>query len=272
MGSLVGVLVLVSTGLLVVLLDPAGATGGRAPTGAAAGGAADEDGPRPAAVQAAADADPDSVAAGREHYLTACVNCHGVDGVGTPGYPALIGVGAASADFYLRTGRMPLTAPVDQPPEKPVAYDDEQIRQLVAYVASLGDGPPVPDVDTARGDLPEGAQLFLANCAPCHNSAGAGGALSYGRHAPDLLSVRPTQIGEAVRIGPGDMPVFGPDTLTDAQVDSIARYVEYLQAPESPGGLRIGGLGPVPEGFVAWLVGLGALALVARWITRERHV
>jgi ubiquinol-cytochrome c reductase cytochrome c subunit len=167
---------------------------------------------------------------------------------------------------------MPLAFPSAQTPEKPPVYDDEQIRQLVAYVASLGDGPPVPDVDTSRGDLVEGGQLFLANCAPCHNSAGAGGALSNGRHAPDLMSVHPTQVGEAVRVGPGDMPVFGTDTFTDEQIDSIARYIDYLQAPEHPGGLRIGGIGPVPEGFVAWLVGLGALLLVARWITRERHV
>ncbi len=228
-------------------------------------------GPEAARRQRAANRDPAQVRAGEELFLTSCVNCHGVGGVGTPGYPSLVGVGAASADFYLRTGRMPLAFPGVQPPEKPQAFTDDQIVQLVAYVASLGDGPQVPDVDASRGDLSEGASLFLANCAACHNAAAAGGALSYGRHAPDLQSVHPTQIGEAVRVGPGDMPVFGPRTLSDDQIDSIARYVEYLHAPENPGGLRIGSLGPVPEGFVAWLVGLSALVLIARWITRERN-
>lgn len=222
-----------------------------------------------AEAQLQANADPAMVAAGEQLYLTACVNCHGVGGVGTPGYPSLVGVGAASADFYLRTGRMPLSFPVPQPPVKPPAYDDTEIRQLVAYVASLGDGPPVPDVDPARGSQPEGGELFLANCAPCHQSAGNGGALSYGNHAPSLLSVKPTQVGEAVRIGPGQMPVFGPDTLTDAQVDSIANYILYLQDPDDAGGLEIGATGPVPEGLVAWLVGLGLLLLVIRWITKE---
>jgi ubiquinol-cytochrome c reductase cytochrome c subunit len=66
------------------------------------------------------------------------------------------------------------------------------------------------------------------------------------------------------------MPVFGPDTLSDHDVDSIVRYVVYLQDPEHPGGLMIGRVGPVPEGFVAWLVGLGVLIFVIRWITRER--
>jgi ubiquinol-cytochrome c reductase cytochrome c subunit len=227
-------------------------------------------GPSAAEAQAAANADPAMVRAGEQLYLTACVSCHGVDGKGTPGYPELTGVGAASADFCLRTGRMPLACPTPQPPQKAPAFDNEQILQLVAYVASLGDGPPVPDVDPDRGDLSLGAELFLANCAACHNSAAVGGALSHGAHAPPLLDVDPTQIGEAIRIGPGQMPVFGPDTLDDHEVDSIVRYVRYLQEPEHPGGLMIGRVGPVPEGFVAGLVGLGVLVLVIRWITKER--
>ncbi len=43
-----------------------------------------------------------------------------------------------------------------------------------------GDGPPIPDVDPDAGTSAR-AELFSANCAPCHNAAGAGGALSYGR-------------------------------------------------------------------------------------------
>jgi ubiquinol-cytochrome c reductase cytochrome c subunit len=231
-----------------------------------------EEGLGPAEAQARANRDPEMVAAGERLYLVACVSCHGVDGVGTEDYPPLTGVGAASADFYLRTGRMPLAYPVPQPPQKPPAFDETQIRQLVAYVHSLGGGPEVPDVDPDRGDRPEGAQLFLANCAPCHQSAAIGGALSQGRHAPSLLDIDPTQIGEAVRVGPGQMPVFGPETLTDRQLDSIVDYIVYLQDPEAPGGLRIGSVGPVSEGLIAWLVGLGLLVLVIRWITREAHV
>ena len=227
-------------------------------------------GPGAAETQAAANADPAMVKAGEQLYLTACVSCHGVGGEGTPGYPKLVGVGAAAADFYLRTGRMPLAYPSPQSPQKAPAFDDEQIRQLVAYVASLGDGPPVPDVDPDRGDLALGSDLFLANCAACHNSAAVGGALSHGAHAPPLLEVDPTQIGEAMHVGPGQMPVFGPDTFSQHEVDSIVRYVLYLQDPEHPGGLMIGRVGPVPEGFVAWLVGLGALILAIRWITKER--
>lgn len=225
----------------------------------------------PAEAQEAANADPAMVAAGEQLYLTGCVSCHAVGGKGTDQYPSLIGVGAASADFYLRTGRMPLAFPVPQPPEKPEAYSDEEILQLVAYVASLGPGPPIPDVDPATASLQNGGSLYLANCAACHNSQGIGGALSYGRHAPSLLAVKPTQIGEAMRTGPGQMPVFGPDTISDSDLDDIVRYVQYLQEPDAAGGLKIGSTGPVTEGFVAWLVGLGVLILVIRWITKERR-
>ena len=35
---------------------------------------------------------------------------------------------------------------------------------------------------------------------------------------------------------------------------------------EDPGGQRIGHLGPIPEGLVAWLVGIGGLIGVTLWI------
>jgi ubiquinol-cytochrome c reductase cytochrome c subunit len=211
----------------------------------------------------------DLVEAGRQLYLTSCVSCHGVDGIGTATGPSLRTAGEAAADFMLRTGRMPMAAPAPQPPSKPVVYTDNEIRQLVAYVGSLGDGPAIPRVDVSRGRLQEGSQLFLANCAPCHNSASIGGALSFGRHAPSLQQTPALQVAEAIRIGPGQMPRFGPDVLDDQQVDDIVRYVEYLHDPADPGGLNLGYTGPVAEGFVALLVGLSALILITRWITRD---
>ncbi len=169
----------------------------------------------------------------------------------------------------LRTGRMPLANPTGQAPIKPVAYTDDEIEALVAYVGGLGDGPPIPDVDPARGDQALGGELFRANCAACHNSAGTGGVLSNGDYAPSLLEVAPTQVAEAMRIGPGQMPVFDEDTFDQEDLDAIVAYVEYLQHPDSPGGLRIGGVGPVAEGFVAVLFGLGLLALLCVWVTRS---
>lgn len=213
---------------------------------------------------------PADVAAGRQLFLVACTTCHGTDGAGTDRGPTLVGVGAASPDFYLSTGRMPLDRPRTQADRNRVAYPPAQIRQLVAYVASLGPGTPIPAVDAAAGDVVEGNRLYANNCAPCHSSAGAGGALGHAAYAPALNRATPTQIAEAIRIGPGSMPVFGPETLDDRQVLSIVRYVTYLHHPDDRGGLGLGHLGPIPEGFIAWVVGLGALLVAVRWIgTRD---
>ena len=210
---------------------------------------------------------PADVAAGGQLYAVACTTCHGPGGEGVDGRgPSLIGVGAASADFYLSTGRMPLDRPLGQAERKRVAYPPLQIRQLVAFVASLGAGPAIPRVDPVRGDLAEGNRLYANNCAPCHSSAGAGGALGHAVYAPPLHRATPVQVAEAIRIGPGAMPVFGHETLDDEQVASVVRYVRYLRHPEDRGGLGLGHLGPIPEGFVAWVVGLGAMLVAVRWI------
>lgn len=216
--------------------------------------------------------DPKLIAAGKQLYLTSCVSCHGVDGIGGPNGPNIQNSGEAGADFMLRTGRMPLAASTVQPPDKPPAYNDAQIRSLVAYIGSLGNGPRIPPIDTSKGNLQHGATLFLSNCAACHNSSAIGGAISDGRYAPSLQETPAQQVGEAPRVGPGEMPRFGPDVLSDTQLNDIATYVEYLRKPEDPGGLNLGYTGPVAEGFVALIFGLGGLILVIRWITRESGV
>jgi ubiquinol-cytochrome c reductase cytochrome c subunit len=210
---------------------------------------------------------PAEIDAGGQLFAVACTTCHGTGGEGVEDRgPSLLGVGAASADFYLSTGRMPLDRPRTQAERKRVAYSTVQIRQLVAFVASLGLGPAVPRINAAAGDLAEGNRLYANNCAPCHSSAAAGGALGHAVYAPPLNRATSVQVAEAVRIGPGAMPVFGPDTLDDEQVASVVRYVSYLRKPDDRGGFGLGHLGPIPEGFVAWVVGLGAMLMAVRWI------
>jgi ubiquinol-cytochrome c reductase cytochrome c subunit len=204
------------------------------------------------------------VAQGRQLYLVGCSSCHGLEPTGTINGPSLIDAGAASANFYLRTGRMPLSNPRQQPVRHRPAYSDLQIRQLVAYVASLDHGPPIPTV--LPGDLSRGNQLFSLNCAQCHNDVGAGGALGYGDIVPPLKRATPLEVIEAMRVGPRPMPVFGPETLSDQQASDIAAYVQYLRNPSNRGGLPLGHIGPIAEGFVGWVVGMGLLLLVARLI------
>ena len=208
-----------------------------------------------------------STAAGRALYEVSCATCHGPEGGGTSNGPTLIGVGAAAADFQLSTGRMPYAgARGAQAQRKPPAFDQEQIDALVAYVASLGSGPPIPQVNTSDGLIPRGQQVFIDNCAPCHGATANGGAVGGGALAPPLDQATPRQIGEALASGPGQMPVFH---LPEQDVNAVASYVQYLQTAPQPGGLSIGGIGPVPEGFVAWVLGLGLLIVVIYLIGRE---
>lgn len=214
---------------------------------------------------------PDVPNPGQYLYIQGCSTCHGVNGEGTEDGPTLIGVGAAAADFYLRTGRMPLNQPLVQAPRKKPLYTDAQRAEIVKYVASLhdpseGPGPEIPHINTESGDLVEGMELYANNCAACHNSAGSGGALGRNYYAPRLDVTTPIEVAEAIRVGPGAMPVFGADTFTDHQVDSIVKYVSELKGQHGPGGLTLGRLGPFSEGFFAWVVGLGVLLALTRWI------
>lgn len=205
------------------------------------------------------------VEAGRGLYTANCAACHGPAGAGGPSGPSLVGVGAAAADFYLRTGRMPLSAPGQAAVRQPPRFDDPEIQALVAYVASLGPGPAIPQVQ-GGGDVHRGWELFQANCAACHNATGAGNAIGGGFVAVDLSRASTTTVAEATIIGPGAMPVFdfSPQELSD-----LTTYVAWLQDAPTPGGAAIGETGPVAEGFVAVAVGLPLLLLVALFVARN---
>ena len=207
---------------------------------------------------------PSQVTAGRQLFEVHCSSCHGFNAAGTGSGPSLIDAGAAAADFYLRTGRMPLNDPTEQPTRHHPDFSPAEISDLDGYIASLDHGTPIPTV--LPGNLPDGFQQYSENCAQCHSAAGAGGALGYGDIVPSLHRASALDVVEAARVGPAPMPVFGAGTLTNQQISDVAAYVEYLHDPNDPGGLGLGHLGPIPEGFVGWVVGMGALLLVARLI------
>ncbi|MBW3602251.1 MAG: c-type cytochrome [Actinobacteria bacterium] len=205
-------------------------------------------------------------------YQQYCASCHGNEGQGLYRGPSLVDVGAASADFYLRTGRMPLQEP-DQQARRGVSevnFTDAQVELLVDYVGSLGEGPEVPDVDLAGTSLARGGELFRLNCAPCHNWDGKGGAMVNLENAPQLHDATPIQVAESIRIGPGAMPSFTHEALSEDEVEDIARYVAYLNRPEDRGGYGLAHWGPATE-MLAGLLGLAALLLVTGWLgERER--
>jgi ubiquinol-cytochrome c reductase cytochrome c subunit len=210
-----------------------------------------------------------AVKQGRALFLQGCSSCHGLNAQGGNQAPSLIGVGSAAVDFQVGTGRMPLGQPGAQAERKPPVYNQTQIDQLAAYIASLAPGPDTPKItqeDLDQASLSEGGDLFRANCASCHQAIGQGGALTNGKHAPNLEKATPKQIVEAMRTGPESMPVFGNGTFSDEQAIAIAKYVKFVTDPKDPGGNAIGHFGPIPEGLVAWVVGIGGLVAVILWI------
>jgi ubiquinol-cytochrome c reductase cytochrome c subunit len=204
-----------------------------------------------------------------------CAGCHGPDGAGRlplpsgtgpardqvvqhGSGPSLLGVGALAADFYLRTGYMPLSRNGLQPRRSHLILGPAEIDALIAYVASLGQGPAVPTPHPERGDLSQGQQLFAERCSGCHQIDGAGGYVT-GAVPPSLHDATDTQIAEAVRIGPYVMPSFSQKAISDAQLDSLIRYVDYTKHLDDRGGWSLDHVGPIPEGLVTWFFGMTVL-------------
>lgn len=211
--------------------------------------------------------EPQLIAAGRDLYLAGCATCHGAEGEGVDPWPSITEAGAASADFQLRTGRMPFAGEFgEQALRKPPAYGEEEIDALTAYVASISTGPDIPEVTLDDDLLGEGWELFVSNCAPCHGATANGGAVGAGAIAWSLHDSDPLTVAEAMVVGPGQMPAF---PFPEEELNAVVTYVTYLRTAENPGGLAIGGIGPVPEGLVAWLVGMTLLVLVVYLVGRE---
>ena len=219
------------------------------------------------------EASQQAIDEGEKLFAANCASCHGMNAQGSDVAPSLIGVGAASVDFQVGTGRMPMAAQGPQAEEKPVQFNQEQIDQMAAWVASLAPGPAVPDEDLlqADGDATNGAELFRINCAMCHNVAGAGGALTEGKWAPSVQDVSGKHIYEAMVTGPSNMPVFNDLNLTPEDKRDIITYLVNYASATSPGGIDLGDLGPVAEGLFLWIFGLGAIVGITIWLTAKSN-
>jgi len=227
--------------------------------------------PKPDTARAA---DPAIVREGQQLYDNSCITCHGTNLQGVQGRgPSLIGVGEASVYYQVSTGRMPLAAQGAAAERKPPRFDEAQIDALGAFVQENGGGPVTPVVangEELRGqDVGRGGELFRLNCAQCHNFTGRGGALSSGKFAPVLDPASETQIYAAMLSGPANMPTFADSQLSPEEKRDIIGYIKSVSSNNTgvnPGGNGLGGFGPVPEGIVAFFVGLAALIGISLWI------
>jgi ubiquinol-cytochrome c reductase cytochrome c subunit len=212
--------------------------------------------------------------AGKELFDANCSSCHGLDAQGTDQAPSLVGAGAAAVYFQMSTGRMPAKEVGAENERGPVKFSLAEIYQIADYVASLGGGPPIPtaqQVSTVGADTGLGSQLFSANCAQCHNAGLSGGALTYGKNAPPLTQATPTQIYTAMLTGPEAMPVFADSVLPPQAKRDIIAYITQTRTEANPGGFSLGRTGPITEGLVIFLGGMGFLVIIAMWITARRR-
>ncbi|MEU7618977.1 cytochrome c [Micromonospora rifamycinica] len=210
-----------------------------------------------------------AAAEGRALFDVSCVTCHGRNAQGVEGRgPSLIGVGSASVEFQVGSGRMPMARQEAQAMRKPPVFTDEQVRQLGQYIQELGGGPQVPQGNLREGaNLATGGELFRINCSQCHAFGGGGGALSSGKYAPSLAPASDAQIYAAMLSGPQNMPVFGDNQITPEQKADIIAYIqESLKADQDQGGFNLGRYGPSTEGLAIFLVGIVALVFTSLWI------
>ena len=213
-------------------------------------------------------------ALGEALYMENCASCHGAEANGVPAngtsgaFPALVGLGPATIDFWVDSGRMPAKnlRAIEAPRRQP-ALNPNQALAISAWVNSLSPSyPDIPNPNLKNANVAEGAALFALNCAACHTIEGDGDALAFDTFAPSLRNIPAFQVVEAVRTGPANMPRF-TGNLSDKEVDDIVKYVTTeIQHPDNPGGFGLGGLGPVAEGFVGLLLGVAILVLICYWI------
>lgn len=173
-----------------------------------------------------------------------------------------------AADFYLRTGFMPLANIHAQPSRQRVLFTPKEIAAMTAFISGLGKGPGIPEPKVSQGNLAQGLELFTENCAGCHQSVARGGFVT-GARVPPLQKIGATEIAEAVRIGPYLMPRFSERQISNGQLNSIIAYVQSTNRPDNRGGWSIGNLGPIPEGLIAWLA---ALILAVLCLTLGRRL
>jgi ubiquinol-cytochrome c reductase cytochrome c subunit len=224
---------------------------------------------------------------GQQLFGRYCAGCHGPDGAGRTAMPSgtgpardqivqhgagpsLLGAGALAADFYLRTGYMPLKRNGIQPRRSRLLLNNAQIDALIRYVSSLGKGPAIPHPHPERGNVSAGLALFRSHCAGCHQIVAEGGYVT-NAVPPALGDATPTQVAEAVRIGPYVMPKFSTKAISDEQLDSIIRYVQYANHPDNRGGWALGNVGPIPEGLVSWFIAGSALLGLCLVIGKRLH-
>lgn len=186
-----------------------------------------------------------------------CAGCHGPQGQGlicpslaAAGFPDLV-------ESMVRDGGRLLPG-LAMPPFR-TSLTNAEIKAVAGYVSQ-----ELADPASHAAQVADGGEIFRLYCSGCHGAMGRGGALAKGKNAASFAGKPAAAALAAMIIGPLNMPVF-TSTLDVTQQAAVARYVQVLVTPPSPGGNGLGFRGPVAEGF-ATLLGLLALIVFAIWL------
>jgi ubiquinol-cytochrome c reductase cytochrome c subunit len=167
--------------------------------------------------------EPVSLLRGAELYATHCAACHAALGQGREGVaPSIEDAPKALVDLVIRAGRMP---------PGPVELDGRDRRALVAFMDDAFELPgEIPDASPVAGNPARGQQLYATNCAACHGAIGGGGVAGGGAFTPELITVHPVAIAEAIRVGPFEMPAFSEEQISDEGLDDIVAFLAFVAA------------------------------------------
>ena len=216
-----------------------------------------------------------------------CVTCHGsnLQGVQDHG-PSLIGVGQAAVYFQVSSGRMPLARQEAQAIRKPPlpTFDPAteegaaNLEALGAYIQANGGGPARPGGHRRRparrrpGPRRRAVPAQLRLVPQLHRA----------RRRAVVGQVRPArstrrrraQIYTAMLTGPQNMPKFTDRQLSPEEKKDIIAYIKSVEGDyNNPGGNPLGGIGPVSEGVVAFIVGLaGLIGFASGWGPSRDHL
>jgi ubiquinol-cytochrome c reductase cytochrome c subunit len=199
---------------------------------------------------------------GQAIFEQRCSECHGDHGQGVSaaismaGPPLLAVHDPATVMTAMEVGP-------SQMPRFAFVLSVEQMRAVAAYVTQQLAVMPIN-----QGNLPEGGKLYRVYCDACHGPTVRGGVLAFvGINPPSLATTSLPVIAGVVRTGLGPMPSFPPQVLSDQQIDSIVKYVQFMQHPPDAGGSPLGYFGPVAEGFIAWIA-LFVIIGICGWIEK----
>ncbi len=184
-----------------------------------------------------------STQAGQQAYA-ACATCHGQNGEGNQALnaPKLAGLQTWYLERqleYFRSGVRGGAGDTNGAMMAPMAMglDDNSIRSLSAYIATLPDTPATPTIVDA--DVNNGARIYDRNCKACHLENGAG---TWYTDAPALAGMSDwyfvNQINNFRQKIRGDHPndLYGEQMVSMAtamanqdEVEDVAAYLNTLR-------------------------------------------